>query len=243
MEKVAGHVITTAMPGRARHASRTAGGSATSSSTRSSRSTPSTGRRPGSRASASRPATSSASCGASSGLLGAQQDARDPAVERVGAVAAGEPPGVGAGDRSSTATTGSATSMFAPERAGAADRDLRLGDGDDRRPARRPRLPVHDVGRARRPVAGHVRAHRRHARGGLPAARRADRALRGALRALDDRHPLVPDARAVEVDRVHGGQLQARASPAPPTTRSSRASARASCELAERAEARRRVAT
>src|SRR5436190_2056615 len=71
-------------------------------------------------------------------------------------------------------------------------------------------VDVHDLDRPRRPVAWHVRTQWHHARGGLPAPRRARRALRGALRALDDRHPLVPDAGAVEVDRVHGGQLQAR---------------------------------
>ena len=36
----------------------------------------------------------------------------------------------------------------------AARRDLRLGDGDRRRPARRPRLPLHAVGRPRRPAVG-----------------------------------------------------------------------------------------
>ena len=118
--------------------------------------------------------------------------------------------------------------MLGPGRAGAAGRDLRLGDGDDRRPAGRRRLPVHAVGRSPRPDGRDVRAVGRDARGGLPAARGARRPLRGALGALDDRHPLVPDAGAVEVDRLHGGQLQARARPAPPTTRTSRASATAS---------------
>ncbi len=41
--------------------------------------------------------------------------------------------------------------MYAHERAGAPGRRLRLGDGHARRPARRPRLPDHDVGAGRRP--------------------------------------------------------------------------------------------
>ena len=80
----------------------------------------------------------------------------------------------------------------------------------------------------RRPAGRDVRAVGRHPRGGLPPARGARRPLRGALGALDDRHPLVPDAGAVEVDRLHGGQLQARDLRAPPTTPTSRASATAS---------------
>ena len=86
------------------------------------------------------------------------------------------------------------------------------------------------------PAARHVRALRGHARGGLPAPRRARRALRGAQRALDDRHPLVPDARAVEVDRLHGGQLQARGRRAAPTTPTSRAFGEGVLQLARRAE-------
>ena len=54
MEKLDGHVVTTALPPVARHGRRSAARMATSSSTRSSRSTPSTGGRPGWRASASR---------------------------------------------------------------------------------------------------------------------------------------------------------------------------------------------
>ena len=46
---------------------------------------------------------------------------------------------------------------------------------------------------------------------GLPDARGADRALRGALRPLDVRRALVHDARAVEVGGVPGGLLQAAA--------------------------------
>ena len=56
-------------------------------------------------------------------------------------------------------------------RAGAARRGLRLGDGDDRRSARRPRLPVHAVGRSRRPAAAACSSS---------AASRASRASRRA---------------------------------------------------------------
>ena len=61
-----------------------------------------------------------------------------PQVEQVGAWLARGPQSRRR-RRSSTATTGSGT-RCSPRRAGAADRDLRLGDGDDRRPARRRRL-------------------------------------------------------------------------------------------------------
>ncbi len=63
---------------------------------------------------------------------------------------------------------------------------------------------------------------------GFHHPRRARRPLRGAVGTLDDRHPLVPDARALEVDRVHGGQLQARDRRRDATTRSSSGSATAS---------------
>ena len=53
---------------------------------------------------------------------------------------------------------------------------------------------------------------------GFPDATGADRALRGALRALDARARLVRDAGALEGGRVHGGQLQARDHRARPTT-------------------------
>ena len=46
-------------------------------------------------------------------------------------------------------------------------------------------------------------------RDGLPDPRGADRALRGAHRALDVGAQLVPGARALEGGGVHGGQLQA----------------------------------
>ena len=61
--------------------------------------------------------------------------------------------------------------MFAPRRAGAADRDLRLGAGHDRRPARRRRLP-------RRHLVAARRARGRDARARAPS--RASRASRRA---------------------------------------------------------------
>ena len=100
--------------------------------------------------------------------------------------------------------------MFAAQAAAAARRDLRLGDGDDRRPAGRRRLPLHDVAGGRRPAARDVRPRHGHPPAGVPHARRARRALRGGLGAIDDRRALVHDARPVEGGRVHGGQLQAR---------------------------------
>ena len=72
-----------------------------------------------------------------------------------------------------------------PGHAAAAERDLRLGAGHDRRPARRRRLPDRHLGAARRPGELDLRARRADAPARLPHPRRADRALRGALRALD----------------------------------------------------------
>ena len=164
-----------------------------------------------SRASASRPATWSASCGASAACGSSTRRARSPPVERVGGWLA----------------------EHLPELRPGHDRARRLPprQHDLRAPTRPPRLeavldwematigdPLADLGylcmmwTERGDPEGGMREHarRRHAPRGLPHARRADRALRGALGALDERHPLVHDARAVEVDRVHGGQLQAR---------------------------------
>ena len=101
--------------------------------------------------------------------------------------------------------------MFAPQLAGSPEGDLRLGDGDDRRPAGRPRLHGDDVDPARRP--------RRRSSTSIPS--RGSRASRAASELIAryekrsgrsmQRAQLVRDARAVEGDRVHGGQLQARA--------------------------------
>ena len=109
------------------------------------------------RASASRPATSSASCGASSGLWEHNRTREIPAVETVGEWLATNMPESGP----ATIVHGDyrlGNTMFAPEAPARLVGGLRLGDGDDRRPAGRPRLPVHAVGRPRRPAAGHVRA-------------------------------------------------------------------------------------
>ena len=74
-----------------------------------------------------------------------------PAVERVGGWLAEHLPESGRRRRSCTATTASATRSSPPQRPGAPGGRARLGDGDDRRPAGRHRLPVHDVDRGRRP--------------------------------------------------------------------------------------------
>ena len=73
-------------------------------------------------------------------------------------------------------------------------------------------LHVHGVGPGRRPARRHQGfAGRGHEGRGLPHPRGADRALRSAKRALDERPALVCDAGGVEDDGVHGGQLQAGA--------------------------------
>ena len=90
--------------------------------------------------------------------VGAQPHARDPGGRARRRVAGARTCPSPARRRSCTATTASATRCIAPERPPRAGRGLRLGDGDDRRPARRPRLPLHAVDRPRRPAARHVRA-------------------------------------------------------------------------------------
>ena len=62
--------------------------------------------------------------------------------------------------------------MFARERARTPDGGARLGDGHDRRPARRHRLPVHDVDAGGRPDGGPAR--------GIWATSRGPRASRRA---------------------------------------------------------------
>ncbi len=111
---------------------------------------------------------------------GAQQDPRDPAGREGRRLAGGQPPGLAAGDdRPRRLPAGNV--MLAPRRPRAADRDLRLGDVDDRRPARRPRLPVHAVGLARRPVAGDVSSSRAsRVRRASPCARSSSPATRSA---------------------------------------------------------------
>ena len=109
-----------------------------------------------------------------------------PAVERVGKWLAENLPESGAGDdRARRLPPGQHD--LRRRRPRAPGGGARLGDGDDRRPARGPRLPVHDVDRGRATREGGMREHLgkvTRARG-LPHARRADRALRGALGPLD----------------------------------------------------------
>ena len=164
-----------------------------------------------SRASASRPAISSASCAASTACGSTTARASSPQVEEVGAWLQRTCPSRRR-RRSSTATTGSGNTMFAAGSARAADRDLRLGDGDDRRPARRRRLHAHRTGPSPATTVGQVQPEQRDApRPGFPTreeliGRYEERSGRSV------RLPrLVRDARAVEGRRVHGGQLQAGA--------------------------------
>ena len=115
-----------------------------------------------------------------------------PAVERVGAWLARAPARVRPGDDRPRRLPPGQHDVRA-RRAGAARRDLRLGDGDDRRPAGRRRLPRARCGSsATTRRAGMFELGRVTRAAGLPHARGARRALRGALGALDDRHPLVP---------------------------------------------------
>ena len=62
--------------------------------------------------------------------------------------------------------------MFAPGDAAAAERDLRLGAGHDRRPARRRRLPDRHLGAARRPAR--ARSRRSAGSRASPASSRRD---------------------------------------------------------------------
>ena len=140
MERVAGRRDHEQPAGRARHARGSGAGSARSSSTRSSRSTPSTGA-----------ALGLEGFGKPTGYLerqlrrfracGSTTSTREiPAVERVGRWLAEHLPE----SPPATIVHGDfrlGNTMFAAQAPAAARRDLRLGDGDDRRPARRPRLP------------------------------------------------------------------------------------------------------
>ena len=158
--------------------------------------------------------------------VGAQQDARDPGGRDASALAGRQPARVGPGDDRARRLPPRQHDVRG-RRARAAGGDPRLGDGTIGD-------PLADVGylctlwvdrddppRGMFELAAVTRAE------GFPVARRADRALRGAQRALDARRAAGTHARAVEVDRLHGGQLQARGRPARPTTRSSRTSATA----------------
>ena len=165
--------------------------------------------RSGWRASASRAATSSASCGASPGCGSTTGRVSCPRSSRS---ATGWPRTCRSRRRrrSSTATTGSGNTMLAPSAPGPAGGDLRLGDGDDRRPAGRPRLHDDPLDPGRTTEVGKFNLQSVTRCPGFPTRQEMVAPLRGALRALDAGAQLVRDARAVEGDRVHGGQLQAR---------------------------------
>jgi aminoglycoside phosphotransferase len=106
--------------------------------------------------------------------------------------------------------------MYAAGAPRAADRDLRLGDGHDRRPAGGRRLPVHDVERGRRPAGRHWPIARVTRAEGLPDPGRARRRVTRRARTLHDRHPLVHGPGHVKAVVFMEGNYR-RAWPAPPT--------------------------
>ena len=170
MERVEGHVITSEVPAELDSAERPRAD--LRRARRRARRDPRRrlARRPGSRASASRPATSSASCGASSasGRSTRRATSRPSSRSRAGSARTCRESGP------ATIVHGDyrlGNTMYAPDVAGAARRGIRLGDGDDRRPAGGPRLPLHAVGRPRRPAAAACSSS---------AASRASRASRRA---------------------------------------------------------------
>ena len=138
------------------------------------------------------------------------------------------PAGLGRRRRSSTATTGWATSCCRP-RAPARLRAIfdwelaTLGD------------PLADVGylcalwsERDDPPLGAFELSRVTREPGFPTRDELVARYEAAQRPGDDRHPLVPHARAVEGDDLHGGQLPPRARGQRRTTPGCRASARAS---------------
>ncbi len=142
--------------------------------------------------------------------LGAQQDARDPGGRDRRRLAGDQPARPRRRRRSSTATTASATSCSRPSRrrAIAAVLDWEMSTIGD---------PLADLGyfctlyvERDDPSLGKFELSGVTREEGWPT--RAELVARYEERSgsLDDRHPLVPDARAVEVDRLHGGQLPAR---------------------------------
>ena len=148
MERIDGEVITDSVPGRARHAraaqpdrrraDRRAGRAARHRLGR---------RRPGRLRQADRlPRAPAATLHRA---VGAQPHARAAAGRGGRRVASVERPRVAAGDDRARRLPAREHDVRR-RRPGAADRDLRLGDGDDRRPARRRRLHADALDRARR---------------------------------------------------------------------------------------------
>ena len=148
MERVAGDVVTSTRPARARHP---AGAPADRRAARRRARRGPRGRlarvRPGGLLDPARRATSSASCGASAacGSTTARGRSRRSSASRRGSPSTSRPR---RRRRSCTATTGWATSCSRPRAPARRRGGVRLGDGDDRRPARRRRLPQRDVGRS-----------------------------------------------------------------------------------------------
>ena len=179
MERVAGDVVTTSVPAGARHAGRAPADrrGARRRARRGARRRLA-GRGPGGLLDPAR-GLPRAPAAALRRAVGAPPHARAARRRARRGVAGGAPAGLaGADDRARRLPP--RQRHAGAGRAGARGGGVRLGDGDDRRSARRRRLPQRDVGPARRPAAGHVRALRRDPRRGLSDARRARRALRGS---------------------------------------------------------------
>ena len=153
--------------------------SARSSSTRSSRSTPSTGRPFGLEGFGKPTGYLERQLRRFLGLWEHNQTREIPAVESVGRLAGRQPAAVRPGDDRARRLPARQHDVRA-RRARAARRGPRLGDGDDRRPAGRPRLPLHAVGRPRRPAARDVRALASRARTASPRAPSWSRATSSA---------------------------------------------------------------
>ena len=235
MPRVDGHVLTRG-PGRAGGRGRPAAHRRESSSTRLVELHAVDCGPPAWRTSAGRRATSSASCGASA-ACGSATHARPPPPRARRRVARRAPSASMPGDPGPRRLPARQRRCSRPPRRRGSSHP-RLGDGDDRRPAGRPRLPVPALGRPRRPAARHVRAPGSVTRAeGFARPRRAHRA---ATRSA-------PGARCATCSGTGRWRCGRRScswraatsarSAARPTTRTSRASARASVQLAERAEA------
>ena len=188
MEQLDGDVVTTAVPARRSTRPTSGGASARSSSTRSSSSTPSTGAPPGWRASAGRTATSSASCARFGGLWERNRTRDLPAVERVGAWLAAQPARVAAGDDRARRLPARQRDVRARRRRRAWSRSStgRCRRSATRSPTSATCARSGSSATTRRPGSSSSTPSR--AQPGFPHARRARRALRGALGPLDGRH-------------------------------------------------------